>query len=207
MKLYGIVVFIHAAAVLTLAAGLGIETWMLFQLRRTTSLSDAARWIGPIPALTVIGIGSLITVHFTGAWLTDQLGAWALAWPKLAVVGIVLVLVFGALTGRRLRAIRRICIEGKTSDSNLTARLPDRFLKLSLSIRIWVVLGTLLLMVARPGLQGSMAIISASVALGLISVLLKFRPGKAVRRASPPVTPARDSIEAVRQQNQPEPPY
>ena len=175
MTPYAAVLFVHAVAVLTLTAGIAIETWMLYQMRRTPSLYEARLWVGAVPGLTATGIVSLAIVLFTGAYLTAHLAAWALAWPKLAVVGVLIFALLGVLTGSRLRAIRRVCVESSTKESGLTDQLRSPFLKLSVSIRIWIVGGTLLLTAAKPGPLGSIDIILGSVALGLIFTQFKFK--------------------------------
>jgi hypothetical protein len=175
MTPYTAVLSVHVVAVLTLTAGIATETWMLYQMRRTPSLNEARLWLGAVPGLTVPGIVSLAIVLITGAYLTARLAAWAFAWPKLAVVGVLIFALLGALTGTRLRAIRRACVEGATKESSLTDQLRSPFLKLSASVRIWIVCGTVLLMSARPGPLGSIGIILGSAALGLISTLFKFR--------------------------------
>src|ERR1017187_11045271 len=95
---YAAVLFVHAVAVLTLTAGIAIETWMLYQMRRTPSLYEARLWVGAVPGLNVTGIVSLAIVLVTGAYLTAHLSAWAFAWPKLAVVGVLLFALLGGLT-------------------------------------------------------------------------------------------------------------
>jgi hypothetical protein len=44
-----------------------------------------------------------------------------------------------------------------------------------LSIRIWIVIGTVLLMAAKPGLKESLGIVISSLVLGSASALLPFR--------------------------------
>lgn len=80
-----------------------------------------------------------------------------------------------AITGRRTRAIRRICLGDKTSEAELLARLQDPFLKISVSIQMAVVLGVVFLMVARPGLAGSLGMVGTFIALGLACGLLMSR--------------------------------
>lgn len=55
MTIYTGVLFVHAFAVLLLTAGLAIEAWMLFQLRRASSLGEVRSWTAPVPGLMAIG--------------------------------------------------------------------------------------------------------------------------------------------------------
>jgi hypothetical protein len=107
MNLYTAVLFVHAVAVLVLTAALTMEAWILLQLRRASRPSDAGPWIGTMQPVAIAAITSLVVIYVTGAWLTESLHSWALAWPRLAVLEIVLFALLGAMTGRRMRAIRR----------------------------------------------------------------------------------------------------
>lgn len=174
MSMYIGVLFIHAIAVLVLTAGLTVEAWMLFLLRRAFSLGEARSWTAPLPWLTAASISSLIVVYLTGAYLTESLKAWEFSWPRLAVLGIVLFAVFGALTGRRLRAIRRLCNGVRDNESELQGYLRNPWLKTSLTVRIWIVMGTVLLTAAKPGFFESLSIVAASLVLGGITSLVTF---------------------------------
>jgi hypothetical protein len=187
MTIYTAILFVHAVVVLVLTAGLSIEAWMLFQLRRATSPSEIRPWTGPVPGLAVASIASLIIVFVTGAYLTESLRAWDFAWPRFAVLGIVLFALFGALTGSRLRAVRRLCAAAENNGSELAGRVQSPFFKISLSIRIWIVVGTTLITAAKPGLKESLGIIVTSLVLGVVTAFLSFgrrMPSPAVRSNS-----------------------
>ena len=168
--LYTTVLFIHAVAVLVLTASLTIEAWSLFQMRRTPSIAELERAMAPLSWLTITSIGSLAVVYVTGAYLTERLAAWDFAWPRFAVLEVVLFAVFGAFTGRRLRAMRRLCAT-QGSEAELASRARSNFLKVSLGIRIWIVIGTTLLTAAKPGFSGSLCIVAASLLLGALTAL------------------------------------
>ncbi len=61
-----------------------------------------------------------------------------MAWPKVTIGALLLIAPLGAVTGRRMRAIRRACSDAKAINSELLSRLQDPFLKISLGIRIAV---------------------------------------------------------------------
>jgi hypothetical protein len=175
MTIYTGVLFVHAIAVLVLTAGLTVEAWMLFQLRRAPSPGEVRSWTAPVPGLTVASISSLVIVYVTGAYLTESLRAWEFAWPKFAVLEIILFAVLGALTGRRLRAIRRLSNSVSENASELNARLRNPLLKISLSLRIWIVIGTILLTAAKPEFAESLSIVVTSLFLGWGSSLVTLR--------------------------------
>jgi hypothetical protein len=85
-----------------------------------------------------------------------------------------------------MRAIRRDFAEAKTINSEILSRLQDPFLKMSLSIRIAVFFGIVLLMTAKPELWESISILGTFVVVGFLSSVLSGR-----RRGSP-LTPRAD---------------
>ena len=177
MTLYSLVLFVHVTAVLGLCSALAFEVLSLFHLRRASTLAEARRWIVPVPGLPMVAIGSLLVVFFSGVYLAMRMAAYGSAWPKIAVGGLLIIAPLGALSGRRMRAIRQACADAKAINSELLGRLQDSFLKVSLGVRIAVFLGIVLLMSAKPELGESVGIIGTSVILGLRLSLLGGRSG------------------------------
>jgi len=175
MTLYSIILFLHVAAVLGLFATLSFEILALFHLRRASDLSDVRRWIDPVPGIPLLAIASIFVVLFSGIYLAVRMSVFDLAWPKVAIVALLLIAPFGALTSKRMRAIRRGSAEASTMKSELLRRLQDPFLKISLGIRITVFFGIVLLMSAKPELWQSIGIVVCSVVLGLLLSLLAWR--------------------------------
>jgi hypothetical protein len=187
MTLYSLVLFVHVTAVLVLFAALSFEGVSLFHLRRASTLTEVHLWIEPVPSLPLVTIGSLLVVFFAGVYLAMRMSAFDQAWPRVTVAALLLLISpLGAMTGRRMRAIRRACAGAKAINSELLGRLQDPFLKISLSIRIAVILGIVLLMAAKPGLWESISIVAASVILGLLSALVP------PRRSAPMSAPSAD---------------
>jgi hypothetical protein len=98
------------------------------------------------------------------------MSAFGRAWTQVAIAALLLIAPLGALTGRRMRAIRQACANEKTMVTELR-RLQDRLLKASLGIRIAIFLGIVLLMAAKPDLAQSIGIVATSVVLGVFSQL------------------------------------
>ena len=175
MTLYSLVLFVHITAMLGLCAALSLEVLSLFHLRRASTLTDISRWIEPVPRLPLVTGGSALVIFFSGVYLAIRMSAFEAAWPKVTVGALLLIAPLGALTGRRMRAIRRACADANAINSELLSRLQDPFLKISLGIRIAIFLGIVLLMAAKPGLWESIGIVGTSVVVGLLSSLLAWR--------------------------------
>jgi hypothetical protein len=185
MTLYSVVLF---TAALGLFAALSFEALSLFHLRRVSTLTEARRWIEPVPGLPFVVMGSALAVFFTGAYLAMRMSAFGLAWPKVTVGALLLIAPFGALTGRRMGAIRRACADAKAINSELLHWLQDPFLKISLGIRIAVFLGIVLLMAAQPELWESVSVVGASGVVGLLFSLLRWPRGESL--SAPSADPA-----------------
>jgi hypothetical protein len=183
MNLYIAVLFVHAAAVLVLTAALTLEAWILLHLRRTTRPSDVQPWIGTMQPVAIASITSLVIIYVTGAYLTESLHSWAFAWPRLAVAEIVLFALLGAITGRRMRTIRRNVTSEPLNPSEWNAQTHSPFLKVSLSTRIWIVMGTILLTAAKPDLRESLLIVACSLIFGLLFSFVSFGQRSAVSTA------------------------
>jgi hypothetical protein len=103
MTFYSLVLFVHVTAVLGLSAALSIEALSLFHLRRASTLTDASRWIEPVPRLPFVTGGSALVIFFSGVYLAIRMSAFDAGWPKVTVGALLLIAPLGALTGRRTR--------------------------------------------------------------------------------------------------------
>jgi hypothetical protein len=175
MTLYSGVLFVHVVSALGIFAALGIEAVTLSRLRQSTDSTEARRWLDLAPGLPAIAIGSLLFLLLSGGYMTSEMSGWNLAWPKVALAALILIAPFGAVTRKRLRAIRQACFASNTNESDLTSRLRDPVLKHSLDIRISLALAIVLLMTAKPGLQESLGIVAGFALLGFASTFLLWR--------------------------------
>jgi hypothetical protein len=94
------------------------------------------------------------------------MSAWTLAWPKVALATLILIGVLGAITSKRMRALRQAY---GPDQSEFFRRSEDPILKISLSIRIALVFAAVLLMNAKPELRESLGIVGAFVVTGLVA--------------------------------------
>jgi hypothetical protein len=174
MTLYSLILFLHVAAALGLFASLSFELLLLPRLRRASELSEVRRWIDPVPRLPLVAMASILVVFFSGIFLTVRMSAFDTAWPKVTIGDLLLIAPLGAVTGRRMRVIRRNTAEASAMKPELLRRAQDPFLKISLGIRIAVFFGIVLLMTAKPELWPSIGIVVCSVVLGLLLSLLRW---------------------------------
>jgi hypothetical protein len=166
MPFHSIILVTHVIAVFVLCGALSIETLCLVRLRNASTHIEAATWITPVSRLSLFALVAVLTILFTGVQLVMRT-AIAQWWPKLAAAALLLMGPLGAVTGRRIRAIRK-AIEMKDSDSDLMDKLRDPFLKVSLGVRISMFFGIFLLVSAKPGLRGSLSLLAGAVLFGFI---------------------------------------
>lgn len=175
MSAYSVILFFHVASALVLAAALGIEWILVKRLRSVKSARDAEPWLGMWKAWTASL--SLLVLLLTGGYLAGVLKQWPLAWPKVALVALVLIGAFGGITSKRARLARKACSAG--ADSECLRQLQDSLLKISVNVKIGLLFATVLLMTATPGLYAS----SGIVAGGLLAGFLVSLPGSSRRPA------------------------
>lgn len=175
MTLYSFILFIHVAAVLALFAAMTIEALALFHLRRAATWTEVRMWVGPVPRLPLAAAGSLLLVLFSGIYLTIRMSASGAAWPRVTIAAMLLLAPLAGMAASRIRVIRRAGAAEGAIGPGLRGRLRDPFLKISLGIRIAVILGIVLLMGAKPDLWASVGIIGTSIVLGLLSTAPTWR--------------------------------
>ena len=168
MTFYSLILFLHVTAVLVLFAALAFEALSLFRLRGAVEVAEVRLWIDPVPKLPLAAMGSLLVILFSGIYLMVRISAFEAAWPKVTVAALLFITPIAAVTGRRMRAIRQASALAPAIDSKLQRRLQDPFLKISLFVRIAVMLGIVLLMNAKPSLWASIGVVAVSAALGFL---------------------------------------
>lgn len=172
MSSYSLILFFHVGSALVLAAALGIDGMLLARLRRTTSARDAEPWLGMWKTVPWTASLSLLVLLLTGGYLAGVLGQWPLAWPKVALVALVLIGAFGGITSKRMRLARKACGAGDEANSECLRRLRDPMLKISVNVRIGLLFAAVLLMTATPGLYASSGIVAGGAIVGFLVSLL-----------------------------------
>jgi hypothetical protein len=172
---YMIVLYAHVLTTLVLASSFAIETLSLSRMRRAKTLDEARLWVNLVAGVPATIVISGLILFVSGGFLTEKMSAWTLAWPKVAVAALVLIAPLGAVSGKRMRGIRRMLLNG-TNDPAMAGALSDRFLTVSLNLRLWILAGIVLLMTARPGAIAAVIIVAASVVVGfLVTVVGRTR--------------------------------
>src|SRR5260370_7733798 len=153
MRFYSFVLFVHVTAVLALVGAVTFEALSLFHLRRASTLTEVRFWLDLVPKLPLATVASLLILFFSGIYLTIRMSAFGEAWPRVSIAALLFVAPIAAITGRRMRAIRRTCATVTATNSALRGRLRDPALKASLAIRLPAVFATSLPQAPNPTLS------------------------------------------------------
>src|SRR5436190_9008232 len=101
-----VVLFTHVVGMLLLFVGFAFEWLSLKALRRATTLEHAASWVRLQDMLPRVYGLAIATIFVSGVLLARRIGAFELAWVRLAL-GLLLVMgILGAFVQSRLRAMR-----------------------------------------------------------------------------------------------------
>ena len=177
MMIYSITLFVHVVSALVLAAAFRVEILTLIHLRKAATPTEARFVLDLATGFPVVAMGSLVLLFLSGGYMTAQASAWSLAWPRVAVGALLLMGPLGALSGRKMRAIRRLSASGHSAASDLMQKLQDPFLLFSVTVRSALVLGIVLLMTAKPDLTESLEAIGAFAIVGLVAAFVLSRRG------------------------------
>lgn len=175
MTIYSFVLFVHIVSTLGIAAALTLAALTTIRLRRATNSSEARRWIELLQGVPALAVGSLLFLVVSGIFLTNQISAWALAWPKVAVATLFVIGPLGAAAEKKLRAIKAASSATNPRESEILEKMRDPFLVFSVNLRVALVIGIVLLMVVKPGLAESLSIIAAFAIVGIVASLLLKR--------------------------------
>lgn len=168
MNLYLVVLFAHVVATLGFFIGLGTEWLMVRGLRRATSTAEARTWIAPWPKLFGLTVASAALLVGSGSYLAARTTLWNQGWIQVTWVSLLLILPLSALGGRQIRAIRSSTTGDKNEFAALRRRSNSVVLSLSMSCKMAVSLGIVMLMTIKPNLIESIVTLAVAVSVGLV---------------------------------------
>src|SRR5262249_15321907 len=159
--LRSLALFAHVFGMLMLYITLAVE-WMSVELLRRTDrppsfATDALRLLPRFTAAAVV------LILASGLRLAAQVGALRSAWVDVsfAVMGLT-----GALGGAALRPLIRSLRSNGDASGTLRRQASTRFVRVSLHMRVAAALGIVYLMIAKPDLLESAAIVTIALAIG-----------------------------------------
>jgi len=186
MTFYALILFLHVVAAIGIFVALALEAFSIVSFRKATGAADVRVAIAALRSVPVLFGVSGALVLLTGGYLAARIGSAGLSWTVPSLVTLVVIgALGGALSGRRLRMIRAIQLEGAGPvPSGLRALLQDPLLVASLRIRLALALGIVYLMVAKTPLAPTLLVLAVAAVAGLVLGALAFRRPRDLPKAA-----------------------
>jgi hypothetical protein len=177
MTFYAVILFLHIVSAIGIFVALALEGAATAALRKAAGAADFRVSIGALRRVPVLFGSSGVIVLLTGGYLASKIGRAAVSWVVPSLVALVVIgALGGALTGRRLRRIRAIHLEGAGPvPVGLRTLVQDPLLVASLRIRLALALGIVYLMAAKPPVAASIVILACATVAGLVASAPAFR--------------------------------
>jgi hypothetical protein len=172
MSYYSIALFLHIAGALGFFIVLGLEWIGVSQVRNAKLPEQAHAILETVKGADRLGAVSMMTTIVTGIYMMVTLWGWV-AWMIVVLGALVLeIVLFVALTRPRMAAIEQVLATEKGSLSQTFHNLVNQpILWISIRTRVAIILGIVLLKIAKPDLIGSLLTIGVAIVLGLASSL------------------------------------
>ena len=174
-----VVLFTHVVGMLLLFVGFAFEWLSLKALRRATTLEHAASWVRLQDMLPRVYGLAIATIFVSGVLLARRIGAFELAWVRLAL-GLLLVMgILGAFVQSRLRAMRHAAGQSGERGFESLRLASSRWLG-SLLLRAAMGLAAVYLMIGKPPVNDSLVVTGVALGTGLAAGLLTTVSRRAV---------------------------
>jgi hypothetical protein len=165
MTLYVAARALHIAGALGMFTALGVDLAGVTALARARTAGQVRHALDGYRVNAVLGPAALLLVLVPGIFMA---AAWAWQpWIRVAFFALLLIVVLGATVSRRkLGALGQIVKDDEQRiDPELRRRLQDPVLRGAFLLRALLTIGIVVLMTTKPGLTGSLLVLSAAVAL------------------------------------------
>jgi hypothetical protein len=167
MNSYSLLIFVHVLAATGLFVAMAIEGVSLGRLSQARTSEEAQESLRSLALPARVGPIAMLTAVASGVWMMAV--AWSdEPWMRSALGAVIAMgAVGGIVTNRRVRQLRTVLAAGG-SHVDVARRTSMRALAASLRVRVALGVGILALMTLKPGLAGSLLIVAASAAGGLL---------------------------------------
>src|SRR5262245_7477151 len=164
MTVRSLALFTHVLGMLALFVALAVE-WAAVELLRTTDHARpspfASSLLRKLPGFTAIAVALILA---SGIELAVQFGRLRSPWVGVSFAAMLLM---GGLGGAALRPLLRNIGSGGDGTGTWRRAASNSFLRVSLCARIGVALGIVYVMVAKPDVFESTAIIAVGLVVGV----------------------------------------
>jgi hypothetical protein len=174
-----LVLFTHIVGVITLFVGLVLEWLGLDAMRRSTTRAEALPWIRlnvRLPRVYGIAFGVIVV---SGFYLGSQVGVLGDGWMRASYGALLLIAVPGGTMARPGVLAARRALEDSSDRTLAALRSSASGLRVRASLRVRIAIGLALvyLMIGKPDVGQSLAVIGLSLVVAVVGSLQK-RPAK-----------------------------
>src|SRR5262245_10869139 len=163
MTMRSLALFTHVLGMLALFVALAVE-WAAVELLRTADQAPpspfATRLLRHLPGFTAIAVALILA---SGIELAGQFGPLRSPWVGVSFAAMILM---GGLGGAALRPLIRSLGSGGDATGTWRRAASNSFLRVSLCARIGVGLGIVYVMIVKPDVFESTAIIAVGLVVG-----------------------------------------
>jgi len=168
---YGVVLFLHLAALLAAISTAGIAHFAEGRLAAAETVAAARPWASLLSRAAPVFPLVLLVLLASGAYLVHRGWGWSNGWIEAGLVGVFLLFANGAgVVGRRNLVLKRAL--SAAADGPLTDALLQLTRRDVGGIASWantgLAIGVVFVMTTKPGLAGSLAALAAAAALGVM---------------------------------------
>lgn len=165
--MYGVVLFIHLAAVAGAFFTSGIATAHILRARTLENVIEASQAIATAARAGKLMPIFLLLLVVTGAIMVRAQWSWSEPWIDVALLGAVLLVVIGGgISGRREAAIH---VSVRANDSSRAIEMiRDPLLALAEGMNTGIAVGIVFTMVCKPALAGAVAAVLTGAVVGLL---------------------------------------
>lgn len=179
MNLYNSILFLHILGAMGMFAVVGLEWTGLPPLRRAATGEGVRTWLRVLRPAGRLGPASMVTLLLTGFYMTAALRT-RMAWVMVSMAALVVLgILGGGLTGRRIKAIRRqlAASEPGALSPDLQRLVRHPALWISLQLRTGLLLGVVFLMTTKPAMVASLLTLAVTTAVALATGPLLWSSG------------------------------
>jgi hypothetical protein len=169
--MYKIALFLHVTGALSLSAAIAIEWFCTVNFRKSGAVHEL---VSNYSKIAKLGDIAAFLILIPGIYM--MIAVWDDApWGISGFFGLILIgVIGGTLTGRKIKKIKKLMTENGKSSQELGQLLNNNSLSFSIRIRTAVFLGVIFLMTAKPGLAGSVATLAISLIIGALPLRMKY---------------------------------
>jgi hypothetical protein len=168
------VLFVHVLSALALFVALALEATVLVHVRSSRNVAEARASLRAFQRLRVVAIPAFLGVLSGGLYLASRYGSGTIWIPLSLAATLLLMLVGGLITGRRMARLQRLLssIDDAAPLDAVSSQIADTALIWSYGFRLGLAVGIVFLMTTQPEWPLSLAALATASAAGVAFVAM-----------------------------------